>query len=159
MEEKKTFLKEWAERLEQLDTQIAQLQAKAQKAGAESKDELARHMEALSTSEKAARQQLAQLKASQEEQWEALKTEAENRWNELGKSLEKIRRILKEWRRQRLIGSRNRETAKMKQPIRPMLATLVAEPFNRPGWTNEEKYLDSSRTCRRDSLHGVDKGR
>ncbi len=28
----------------------------------------------------------------------------------------------------------------MKQPIRPMLATLVTEPFNRPGWVNEEKY-------------------
>lgn len=28
----------------------------------------------------------------------------------------------------------------MKQPIRPMLATLVTEPFNRSGWVNEEKY-------------------
>jgi bifunctional non-homologous end joining protein LigD len=29
----------------------------------------------------------------------------------------------------------------MKEPIRPMLATLVPRPFNRPGWTNEEKYV------------------
>jgi len=28
----------------------------------------------------------------------------------------------------------------MKEPIRPMLATLVAEPFHRPGWIYEEKY-------------------
>ena len=28
----------------------------------------------------------------------------------------------------------------MKPPIRPMLATLVAQPFNRSGWVNEEKY-------------------
>jgi bifunctional non-homologous end joining protein LigD len=28
----------------------------------------------------------------------------------------------------------------IKKPIRPMLATLVPQPFNRPGWTNEEKY-------------------
>src|SRR5437870_10185149 len=27
-----------------------------------------------------------------------------------------------------------------KTPIRPMLATLVAEPFRRPGWVFEEKY-------------------
>src|SRR5579864_4413922 len=25
-------------------------------------------------------------------------------------------------------------------PVRPMLATLVAEPFDRPGWVYEEKY-------------------
>jgi len=28
----------------------------------------------------------------------------------------------------------------MKLPVRPMLATLIAAPFNRPGWVNEEKY-------------------
>ena len=28
----------------------------------------------------------------------------------------------------------------MKNLIRPMLATLVAKPFNQPGWSNEEKY-------------------
>jgi bifunctional non-homologous end joining protein LigD len=28
----------------------------------------------------------------------------------------------------------------MKEPIAPMLATLVAEPFDRPGWVHEEKY-------------------
>jgi bifunctional non-homologous end joining protein LigD len=28
----------------------------------------------------------------------------------------------------------------VKQPIRPMLATLVAKPFNQSGWVNEEKY-------------------
>jgi len=28
----------------------------------------------------------------------------------------------------------------MKEPVRPMLATLVAEPFARAGWVNEEKY-------------------
>ena len=28
----------------------------------------------------------------------------------------------------------------MNHLIRPMLATLVAAPFNRPGWVNEEKY-------------------
>jgi len=28
----------------------------------------------------------------------------------------------------------------MKEPVRPMLATLVAEPFVRAGWINEEKY-------------------
>ncbi len=28
----------------------------------------------------------------------------------------------------------------MRPPIRPMLPTLVAQPFNRPGWINEEKY-------------------
>src|SRR3954447_11593757 len=26
------------------------------------------------------------------------------------------------------------------KPIAPMLATLVAEPFDRPGWVYEEKY-------------------
>ncbi len=96
MEGKKTFLKEWAERLEQLDVQMAELQAKAQKAGAASKAELARHLKALSASQKEARQQLAQLKASDAEQWEALKAKAENTWDELGKSLAKIRGVLKE---------------------------------------------------------------
>ncbi len=28
----------------------------------------------------------------------------------------------------------------MRKMIRPMLATLVSKPFNRPGWINEEKY-------------------
>ena len=96
MEGKKTFLKEWAERLEQLDVQMAELRAKARKAGAASKAELVRQLKALSASQKEARQQLAQLKASHTEQWEALKAKAENTWDELGKSLQKIRGILKE---------------------------------------------------------------
>src|SRR4029077_17512782 len=29
---------------------------------------------------------------------------------------------------------------RMPSPVRPMLATLVAEPFDRPGWVYEEKY-------------------
>lgn len=28
----------------------------------------------------------------------------------------------------------------MNHLVRPMLATLVAAPFTRPGWVNEEKY-------------------
>ena len=31
-------------------------------------------------------------------------------------------------------------TGALREPIDPMLATLVEEPFSRPGWVNEEKY-------------------
>jgi bifunctional non-homologous end joining protein LigD len=34
----------------------------------------------------------------------------------------------------------NSKTARIPFRVHPMLATLVAEPFNRPGWVYEEKY-------------------
>jgi bifunctional non-homologous end joining protein LigD len=37
-------------------------------------------------------------------------------------------------------GSRRRESAAPPRNVRPMLATLVDEPFHRPGWVYEEKY-------------------
>jgi bifunctional non-homologous end joining protein LigD len=37
-------------------------------------------------------------------------------------------------------GSRRRESAAPLRNVRPMLATLVDEPFHRPGWVYEEKY-------------------
>ena len=37
-------------------------------------------------------------------------------------------------------GNAARAGGRAREPLAPMLATLVDEPFRRAGWVNEEKY-------------------
>ena len=90
MEEKKTYLKKMADQLEQLDTKIAELKAKAAKAGKEATAEIDKRVAELTAKQQEARQKLQELKEAGAEKWEYLKGRAEKARDEVEGALGKI---------------------------------------------------------------------
>jgi len=90
MEEKKTYLQKMAERLEQLDAKVAELKAKATKAGAEAKGEIDKKVAELTAKQQEARQKLQELKEAGAEKWESLKGRAEKARDSLEEAVTKI---------------------------------------------------------------------
>ena len=91
MEEQKTYLKRMAENLEQLDTNIAELKAGAEKATGQAKADLKRRLEDLRSTLDVARQRLEEFKGAGAEEWEALKGRAQKAWDDLSADFEKIK--------------------------------------------------------------------
>jgi phage shock protein A len=91
MEEQKTYLKRMAENLEQLDTNIAELKAGAEKATGQAKADLKRRLEDLRSTLDVARQRLEEFKGAGAEEWEALKGRAQKGWDDLSADFEKIK--------------------------------------------------------------------
>jgi hypothetical protein len=90
MEEKKTYLRKLAERLEQLDAKMAELKAKAAKAGGEVKGEIDEKATELTTKQQEARQRLKELKEAGAEKWDSLKGRAEKAQHNLEEAVSKI---------------------------------------------------------------------
>jgi hypothetical protein len=90
MEEKKSYLKKMAEGLEQLDAKVAELKAKAAKAGEEAKEEIDKKVAELTAKQQEARQKLQELKEAGGEKWESLKGRAEKARDSLEETLTKI---------------------------------------------------------------------
>ena len=90
MEEKKTYLKKMVEQLEQLDSKVAELKAKAAKAGKEATEEIDKRVAELVAKQQAARQKLQELKEAGAEKWESLKARAEKARDEAEGALGKI---------------------------------------------------------------------
>ena len=76
MEGKRTYLRKMAERLEQLDTKVAELKAKAAKAGEEAKGEIDKRAAELTAKQQEARQKLQELKEAGAEKWDSLEGRA-----------------------------------------------------------------------------------
>ena len=90
MEEKKTYLKKMAEQLEQLDTKIVELKAKAAKAGKEATAEIDKRVAELTAKQQEARQKFQELKEAGAEKWESLKGRAEKARDGVEGALTKI---------------------------------------------------------------------
>jgi chromosome segregation ATPase len=90
MEEKKTYLRKMAERLEQLDAKVGELKAKAAKAGGEAKGEIDKKAAELTAKQQEARQKLQELKEAGAEKWDSLKGRAEKAQHSLEEAVAKI---------------------------------------------------------------------
>lgn len=90
MEEKKTYLRKMAERLEQLDVKVAELKARATKAGGEAKGEIDKKAADLTAKQQEAKQKLQELKEAGAEKWESLKSRAEKAQHNLEEAVTKI---------------------------------------------------------------------
>jgi hypothetical protein len=90
MEEKKSYLKKMAAGLEQLDAKVAELKAKAAKAGEEAKEEIDKKVAELTAKQQEARQKLQELKEAGGEKWESLKGRAEKARDSLEETVTRI---------------------------------------------------------------------
>lgn len=90
MEEKKTYLKKMAEGLEQLDAKVAELKARAAKAGVEAREEIDRKVAELTARQQEARQKLQELKEAGEGKWESFKSRAEKARENLEETVARI---------------------------------------------------------------------
>ena len=76
--------------LKQWTARIAALKAKAEKASADVKIELSRHLDELKVFEASARKHIAEVESSAVESWHTIKGEFEQRWNQLSGSIEAV---------------------------------------------------------------------
>jgi chromosome segregation ATPase len=90
MEEKKTYLRKMAERLEQLDAKVAELKARGIKAREEAKGEIDKKGPELTAKQQEARQKLQELKEASAEKWDSLKGRAEKAQHNLEEAVAKI---------------------------------------------------------------------
>jgi DNA-binding ferritin-like protein len=90
MEEKKTYLRKMAERLEQLDATVAELKAKAAKTGEETKAEFDKKVADLNAKQQEVLQRLRELKEAGAEKWDSLKGRAEKAQHNLEEAVGKI---------------------------------------------------------------------
>jgi len=90
MEEKKTYLRKMAERLEQLDAKVAELKAKTTKGGGEAKGEIDKKAADLTVKQQEARKKLQELKEASAEKWDSLKSRAEKAQHNLEEAVAKI---------------------------------------------------------------------
>ena len=90
MEEKKTYLRKMAERLEQLDAKVAELKAKAAKTGEATKAEIDKKAADLTAKQQEFRQRLQELKEAGTGKWDSLKAKAEKAQHNLEEAVAKI---------------------------------------------------------------------
>jgi chromosome segregation ATPase len=90
MEEKKTYLRKMAERLEQLDAKVAELKAKGVKVREEAKGEIDKKGAEVTAKQQEARQKLQELKEAGAEKWDSLKGRAEKAQHNLEEAVAKI---------------------------------------------------------------------
>ncbi len=90
MEEKKSYLRKMAEALEQLDTKVAELKAKAARAGEEAKVEIDKKVVELTAKQQEAKQKLQELKEAGADKWESLKGRTEKAREGLEEAVGKI---------------------------------------------------------------------
>ncbi len=91
MEDRSAYQGQMEAKLQEWGSKLDELKAKADRAGADSKAELNKKIEALGEKRDAMQQKLAELKSSGDDAWESLKAGAESAWDELSAAFEEAK--------------------------------------------------------------------
>lgn len=87
MSQKQAYEKKLRAQLNEWNSEIDRLKAKADSAEADAKLEYYKHIEKLRTRQEAARTKLEKLETASEDAWEDLKAGVESAWDDLGQAI------------------------------------------------------------------------
>ena len=90
MSVKEAFQKKLQAQLDEWETEINKLKARADKAGAEARLEYYKHVESLQAKHKAAKRKLDEFKETGDDAWEDLKDGMENAWSDLSNGVKSV---------------------------------------------------------------------
>jgi len=90
MEEKKSYLRKMAERLDQLDAKVAEFKSKGTKAKEDVKEGIDKKADELTAKQQEAWQKLQELKEAGAEKWDSLKSVAEKAQHNLEEAITRI---------------------------------------------------------------------
>lgn len=87
MSQKQAYEKKLRAQLDEWNSEIDRLKAKAESAEADAQLEYYKHIEELRTRQEAARTKLEELENASEDAWEDLKAGVESAWDDLGQAI------------------------------------------------------------------------